>query len=80
VLDRIRMNSSPALRESAKIADNRGLIYDLYLRFLARLPDEAETAKAEAHLARATNATQRNSYIEDMAWALVNKLEFIFSY
>ena len=80
VLDRIRMNSSPTLRESAKITNNRDLIYDLYLRFLARLPDETEATRAEAHLARATNATQRNSYIEDMAWALVNKLEFIFSY
>ena len=80
VLDRIRINSSPVLRDLAKITSNRDLVNEMFVRFLTRFPDEAEAANAEAHLAKATTAAQRNSYIEDLAWALVNKLEFIFSY
>ena len=80
VITRIRMASSPVLREIAKLQSTDALVDELFLTFLSRLPSERERAAAQARFAGATNATQRNQAIEDLAWAAINKVDFIFSY
>ena len=81
VINRVRMTASPTLQRVAKIAGNGELTDEMFLTFLGRMPSEYERERALAFLARyATSATARNMAIEDLAWALVNKVEFLFSY
>jgi hypothetical protein len=76
VLSRLKMATSPGLRELAKITENAGLVDELWLTFISRLPTETERAKAVAHLGKGN----RNTAIEDLAWVAVNKMDFLFSY
>jgi hypothetical protein len=79
VYNRARVASSPVLQRVSRLADNAAAVDELFLTHLSRPPSEYERAKAIAHLARAT-AAARNTAIEDLSWALINKIEFIFSY
>ncbi len=80
VTNKIHVTASPALQAVAKLTDNNLIVDELFLRFIARKPGDYERGKAVAVLAKATTAAQKNAVIEDMAWALVNKVEFLFSY
>jgi Protein of unknown function (DUF1553) len=79
VLARIRIGNSPVLREIANISGSRNdeVVNTIFLTFLSRQPSAAEAAAAASYL---TNAKQRNTAIEDLAWAAINKIDFIFSY
>jgi hypothetical protein len=48
--------------------------------FLSRYPSSLEKQYAVDHLKTGTNMATRYAAIEDLAWALINKAEFIFSY
>jgi len=80
VLNRIRVASSPTLRAVSQLSDNAAAVDEMFLLFLARTPSASERSAAVAHLAKGTNAAARNAMIEDLAWALINKAEFLFSY
>lgn len=80
VRDRIRTATSPNLRAVAAIPNNRAAVDELFLYYFGRLPSDAESAKSLARLAQATNATQRNQAVEDLAWVLVNRIEFLIAY
>jgi hypothetical protein len=80
IRDRIHVNQSPTLRDVAALPTNEAKLETMYLTFLGRLPSEFERTRGLAHLATATTAAQRNTVLEDLAWALINKLEFQFSY
>jgi hypothetical protein len=75
VLDRIRI-ATPVLATLARIADNGELVNELFLTFLSRRPTEHERGKALVHFTR----TSRNEAIRDLAWACLNKLDFVYSY
>jgi hypothetical protein len=77
VTAKTKMNASPTLKAAAAITDNNVAVEELYLTFLARRPSAYEKAQAAGHFAKAPN---RNTAIEDIAWALINKAEFLFSY
>ena len=74
---KVKVNASPVLRAAAAISGNGEAVEELYLSFLARRPSEYEKGQAMAHFSKAPT---RNAAIEDLAWALVNKAEFLFSY
>ena len=57
--------------------DNGDVVEELFLTFLSRQPTPTERTKALSHLQRMTN---RNDAIADLAWACLNKLDFLFSY
>jgi hypothetical protein len=80
VVPKIKVANSPAMKEIVKLTSNDAVAEELFLTFLSRMPSDNEKAKAAAHIAKAPNANQRNAYIEDLAWALVNKIDFLFSY
>ncbi len=77
VLTKIRVANSPTLKELAKASDNGQLVDELWLTFLSRMPTESERNKATDHLSRSAS---RNAAIEDLAWAAINKVDFLFSY
>jgi hypothetical protein len=60
------------VRDDGRLAD------ELYLRFLCRFPTAEERASAVAHLGR--SAAKRRSAAEDLAWSLMNSLEFVFNH
>ncbi|MEZ5353447.1 MAG: DUF1549 domain-containing protein [Bryobacteraceae bacterium] len=80
VTNRLKVRASENLRNAAAIADNGAAVEELFLLILGHAPPERERAEAIAHLEKARTAAARNLAIEDLAWVLVNKTEFLFSY
>ncbi len=80
VLDRTRVAASPELRRVTGLTGSAPVVEELFLLFLSRMPSELERSRAMAALDRATTTAARNTVIEDLAWALINKVEFVFSY
>jgi hypothetical protein len=80
ILDRIRLTGtapSPVLTAIARMQDNGQAIDELFLTFLSRRPTPVERSKAQTYLQRATS---RNDAVQDLAWACINKIDFLFSY
>jgi hypothetical protein len=80
VTNRTRVSASPVLRSVSQITSNEAAVDEMFLVFLGRAPGELERGHALSHLGRATTTAARNAAIEDLAWALINKAEFVFSY
>lgn len=80
VLSRVKVAASPTLRALAANPDVAAAVDEMFLLFLGRRPSESEQSQAIASLARTTTAAARNTAIEDLAWVLINKAEFLFSY
>jgi hypothetical protein len=80
IRDRIRLSSSPNLRAAAAAADPPAMIDQIFLLYLGREPSADEKAMALAPFAKATTAALRNAAIEDLAWVLVNKVDFLINY
>jgi hypothetical protein len=81
VTSRAKVNSSTILRSIALMTSQEAMTEELFLRFLSRLPSESERDKTIAFLKKAGAAqAARNTAVEDLAWVLMNKQEFIFSY
>ncbi|MBL8795309.1 MAG: DUF1549 domain-containing protein [Planctomycetia bacterium] len=58
--------------------DDGKLVEALYLTFYSRLPDEKERTAAVSFLKK--EADQRRQAVEDLAWSMLNSLEFIFNH
>ena len=54
------------------------LVEELYLTFYCRRPDEGERSKALAYLNR--HKDDKRKAAEDLAWSLLNSLEFVFNH
>lgn len=80
VTGRTLVAKSPVLLGISKIADNGAAVDELFLTFLSRKPSTYERSHAVAYLQNATSAAARNTAIEDLSWASINKLDFLFSY
>ncbi|MEO8024928.1 MAG: DUF1553 domain-containing protein [Bryobacteraceae bacterium] len=80
VTNKIHVAQSPNVAAIGKLTDNSQMADEMFLTFLGRFPDSYEKGKAVAALAKATTTAQKNAALEDMAWALINKLDFLFSY
>lgn len=72
--------ASPYLAAMAKVTSNEALVDDMFLTFLSRQATEYERGVALKHMQKATTAALRATAIEDLAWALINKIDFLFSY
>ncbi|HEX4593769.1 MAG TPA: DUF1553 domain-containing protein [Bryobacteraceae bacterium] len=80
VVSRTRVAASPALLAISKLTDNASAVEQLFLTFLSREPTDYERAHALTYLQNASSAAARSAAIEDLAWACINKLDFLFSY
>jgi hypothetical protein len=79
-ISRVKMAASPTLQTVAKITDNTALATEMFLTFVSRSPTAAELALSVKYLNAATTSAARNSAIEDLSWALINKIDFLYSY
>lgn len=80
VVPKIKMAASPMLQAAAKLPTNDAIAEELFLTFLSRKPDDYERGRALFYLNKTTTAAQKNAAIEDLAWVLVNKIDFLYSY
>jgi len=81
VTGKVKVAASTSLRSIALMTDRGSMADELFLRFLGRIPSEIEKTKTMAFLAKAgTVQAAKNTAVEDLAWVMVNKQEFIFSY
>lgn len=60
----------------ARSSDDQALVDELYLAFFSRLPTEEERANATGYL----QSRQRPGAAEDLAWSMLNSLEFLFNH
>jgi hypothetical protein len=77
---RIHVNQSPTLQAVAKLPTADAQLEEMYLTFLSRMPSDYERTRGLAYLNARSTTAARNTALEDLAWALINKLEFQFSY
>jgi hypothetical protein len=80
VLNRIRLAASPQLQAAARLDSNDAVVERVFLLALSRPPSAAERERSAAFLHKAAAAGARSAAIEDLAWACINKVEFLFSY
>lgn len=59
-------------------SNNEKLIEELYLNFYSRTPNAKEKQIALAYLE--THRENRREAVEDVAWTLMNSLEFVFNH
>lgn len=79
VANNTRVAGAPALQAWARNASDESVVEEMFLSFLSRRPGETEKAVALKSL-KGTAGAARNTAVEDLAWALINKVEFLFSY
>jgi hypothetical protein len=80
VNNRTRLANSPVLTNISRLPNNDLIVDEMFLTFLSRQPSQRERSVALTFLGRATNQTAKNTAVEDLAWALINKIDFLFSY
>jgi hypothetical protein len=74
-------------REDGRVAElvsrtknDEQLIADLYKTFLSRGPTAEEHRRGLSHIQSAKDAAERRERAEDLAWTLLNSLEFVFNH
>jgi hypothetical protein len=73
-------HESGALARMVRTSTNDDqLVEGLYLTFFARLPSESERRRARRYLDTA-GAGKRRQAAEDLAWSMMNSLEFVFNH
>ena len=65
-------------RLAERYDDDGELVVNLYLTFFSRKPSSAELANAIEHLG--SRRFKRRQAAEDLAWSMLNSLEFIFNH
>jgi hypothetical protein len=80
VTNRTRLTASATIQYTSRFQWNEEVVDELYMLFLSRKPTASERAVGIEYLAGAKDSTERNTFVEDLAWVLVNKPEFVFSY
>lgn len=60
--------------------DNEQLVRELYLTIFSRYPSDAERQTAVSYLQRAADDAARRAAVEDLAWTMLNTLEFVFNH
>jgi hypothetical protein len=75
---RLAHDAGTVARLVRETGDDAKLVEELYLTFFARFPTDKERAFAVGHL-KAHGATRRQA-AEDLAWAMLNSIEFLFNH
>jgi hypothetical protein len=87
VMDRTRartVNNQPTLAQQLlakySTSENAALVNELFVTILNRPPTSDESITANGTLNTATNNAMRQQRLEDLIWALFNKVDFIYNY
>lgn len=75
--DRLRNGNNRFRRAMAEGKDDAAVVREFYLASLCRPPSAKELQLSLAHLSAAKD---RNAAMEDIAWAILNKTEFLFQH
>ena len=75
--DRLRNGNNRFRRAMAEGKDDAAVVREFYLASLCRPPSAKELQLSLAHL---SVAKDRNAAMEDIAWAILNKTEFLFQH
>ncbi|MDR3636456.1 MAG: DUF1549 domain-containing protein [Isosphaeraceae bacterium] len=70
--------SGTVARLERGLRDDPALVEELYLTFFSRPPDDDERKGAVEYLAR--HSDRRREAAEDLAWSLINTVEFLFNH
>jgi len=65
-------------RLARELKDDDALVEQLYLTFYSRLPNPTERTQATQYLGK--DSARRRQRSEDLAWSMMNSLEFIFNH
>ena len=76
--DKLSHDAGTIARMVRKYRNDDALAEELYLTFYARFPTAAEKVAATKHLG--LDPTRRREAAEDLAWSLMNSLEFMFNH
>ncbi len=77
VVNRIKKLASPTIAAVTRLPTHEAMVEELFLRFLSRRPTDYERTRAVAYLAK---TPAHDAAVEDLAWSLINKVDFLFSY
>ena len=77
ITERLRAGVSPYLQALGRVSNDEAVADEMFLAFLSRSPSESERASAVAVL---KSRPSRQEAIQDLAWTLINKVDFLFSY
>jgi len=64
---------------TGKLSQNE-MVEDLFLSYFSRLPTKGEFDLANEVLAKAKDLTSKREALEDLAWGMMNSLEFLFNH
>ncbi len=78
IFARLNHQAGTVSRLVREIPDNGQLTEELYLTFLSRFPTESERQIVDTYISR--NAESRRDAAVDLAWSLMNTLEFSFNH
>jgi hypothetical protein len=67
-------------RLAKRESDNARAADELYLNLFSRLPTDAERQVAVEYLSKAGDSAARRTALEDLAWTMLNSLEFVFNH
>ena len=56
------------------------IVEELFLAYFSRFPSKDELELANEVLAKAKDATSKREALEDLAWGMMNSLEFLFNH
>ena len=56
------------------------IVEELFLSYFSRFPDKSELELANEVLAKAKDKTSKREALEDLAWGMMNSLEFLFNH
>jgi hypothetical protein len=70
--------AAPLIAQNLNL-DNQTLVKTLYLTILSRYPSNDELNNATAKIPTGSSTT-RTQAIQDLVWALYNKVDFLFNY
>jgi hypothetical protein len=80
VQDKLSREDGRVADLASRTKDDEQLIADLYVTFLSRGPTAEEQRRSLSHIQSARDAADRRERAEDLAWTLLNSLEFVFNH
>jgi predicted component of type VI protein secretion system len=80
VNSRTKAAASPVIANIAKLKDNESILTEIFLTFLSRHPSDREHTVGINFLNQQASVTGPTTAVEDLVWAAINKVDFIFSY
>jgi hypothetical protein len=61
-------------------SSQKEIVEELFLSYFSRFPSKDELDLANEVLAKAKDATSKREALEDLAWGMMNSLEFLFNH